>query len=274
MNQLGIMQGRLTIPDKHEGIQFFPDRNRWKNEFKIAKELKLDYIEWIMDNPFKNPLFHFYGLNEISYLMINTGIYINSVCVDYFITDSKGLFEINYIDIFQYLLNQCESLNIDLITIPTMKSNFDFEELDCYLEKSTKFIKRNDMKIALEFDDECIDGILDMMDFLRRRDHGDIGITYDIGNNAEKNILSDLEILFKEDLVYHFHIKDKDKETGISVPLGQGDIKVWQEIFDLCKRFNYQGNFTLQGARGKSGYEKETIKDYMKWFNRFFEDKK
>ena len=78
------MQGRLTEPNGR-GIQFFPFDN-WKQEFIDAEEIGLQEIEWIFDyDDYKsNPLWTEKGCNEISDIINQTGIKVNTVCLDYF----------------------------------------------------------------------------------------------------------------------------------------------------------------------------------------------
>ena len=46
-HKLGVMQGRLS-PQIGDEIQKFP-MNSWVNEFNLAKELEIDFLEWIID---------------------------------------------------------------------------------------------------------------------------------------------------------------------------------------------------------------------------------
>ena len=56
MGRIGIFQGRLSSPINNE-IQSFPFHN-WENEFKLAKKIGFDLIEWIIgDEIDKNPIF-------------------------------------------------------------------------------------------------------------------------------------------------------------------------------------------------------------------------
>ena len=58
----GIMQGRLS-PPQEERFQSFP-RNSWRQEIARAREVGLDYIEWIDDEYgcTANPIFSEAGL--------------------------------------------------------------------------------------------------------------------------------------------------------------------------------------------------------------------
>ena len=48
MREIGIMQGRL-LPPINGHIQAFPE-NRWREEFAIARECGLGFIEWIFES--------------------------------------------------------------------------------------------------------------------------------------------------------------------------------------------------------------------------------
>jgi len=79
------MQGRLTAPRGRAHVQFFPNGlHEWEEEFYSAKDLGINFIEWILPEVRKNP---FSGnFNNMEYLKIvikQTSTQVNSVCLDY-----------------------------------------------------------------------------------------------------------------------------------------------------------------------------------------------
>src|SRR4030042_871269 len=84
-NLLGIIQGRLTAPKGRKAIQFFPSgAGEILNEFYKAKELNLDYVEWIVTRNITNPLMgDFYSCEGIKNLIEDSKVTIDAVCLDY-----------------------------------------------------------------------------------------------------------------------------------------------------------------------------------------------
>ena len=84
IKHFGIMQGRL-LPKFKNRYQAHP-LGYWKDEFTIAKEIGLSYIEFIMDhNDYeKNPLMSDLGIKEIENIIQKTGIGVRSICADIF----------------------------------------------------------------------------------------------------------------------------------------------------------------------------------------------
>jgi L-ribulose-5-phosphate 3-epimerase len=76
------MQGRLTPPEP-ERFQAFP-RTRWKDEFTLAAQVPLAYIEWIYDlyGADANPLTG--DIVELQAASRTTGVATRSMCADYF----------------------------------------------------------------------------------------------------------------------------------------------------------------------------------------------
>ena len=83
MNQLGIMQGRLS-PRVDGKIQAFP-LEHWAEEFSHAAALGLSSIEWILETPLEtNPLWTDEGQARIQEQIRKTGVRVDFVCADYF----------------------------------------------------------------------------------------------------------------------------------------------------------------------------------------------
>src|SRR6266704_4074153 len=84
MAKFGIMQGRL-VPPEGGRLQSFP-RERWQDEFALAKAAGLDYIEWIYDSYGlgANPLLEDKGVARMQELMQQYAIELRSMCADYF----------------------------------------------------------------------------------------------------------------------------------------------------------------------------------------------
>ena len=86
MNVIGLMQGRLSPPDRGR-LQSFPTRI-WRAEFALAQHAGLSCIEWIYDQESEsvNPLRTDDGLQEIRRVSEDSGVSVWSVCADYYMT--------------------------------------------------------------------------------------------------------------------------------------------------------------------------------------------
>lgn len=262
MNRIGIMQGRITPPVNGK-IQTFPF-DTWKNEFEVIQEIGLDYIEWIVTDD-DNPVFDTSIGENISNISNQAEFSIRNITLDYFceypMTNNEYKFYL-----INYLLNNLSEVLINTITIPCV--DFEFK----YVSNIKEFIKSlvsvltslpTKKLFSLEFDKiSCLESLFLISEFYDQS----IGITYDIGNNCyyRRNIIEDLKRLKQADKLYHIHIKEKD-DKGNTVPFGQGLIGLdgWKDIFKVLKNIGYQGDFTLQLARGEDGKEVETIKTYL-----------
>ena len=97
-DNLGIMQGRL-LPKFKNRFQAHP-LGYWQEEFFIAKEIGLGYIEFILDfNDYnQNPLMSDNGISEILENIQKSGVGVRSVCADIFMeaplhSKNKDLFD-------------------------------------------------------------------------------------------------------------------------------------------------------------------------------------
>ena len=78
------MQGRL-LP-KYKGRYQGHPVGYWEQEFELAQNIDLDYIEFILDfnDAQKNPLLENGGVDKILSLADKTGVSVKTVCADYF----------------------------------------------------------------------------------------------------------------------------------------------------------------------------------------------
>ena len=120
---LGVMQGRLSLPEKNK-IQSFPWLN-WSKEFKIAKKLKINIIEWTLDynRIYKNPLMTKDGKKKIKKLSKKHKVKICSVTGDCFMQQpfwkEKNIYKRKkLIDDLKNIILNCSELGIKMIILP------------------------------------------------------------------------------------------------------------------------------------------------------------
>ena len=121
-NKIGVIQGRL-VPKYQGRYQAFPI-GMWQDEFKVAQEYGLDFIEFILDfnDAEDNPLLKLGGIEDIVKVSQDTGVLVKSICADYFMeaplhsSDDKVAEE--SFKILERLLEASKVLKITDIVIP------------------------------------------------------------------------------------------------------------------------------------------------------------
>lgn len=252
MNQIGIMQGRLSPRPKHR-LQTFP-WNCWQEEFQLARNCGFDTIEWLFeaDEYRSNPLWT-NEVGTIERLIAETGVKVNSVCADYFMqnplfVEPKSASRRN-VAVLNELIEKSARIGVRVILIPVLeiselRTESDRVRLLENLQAPLRLAEELNIKIGLETElpaDEYRILIL-------QGNHEALGVYYDSGNAAAKayDIASDIRELGP--LTCGIHIKDR-KRGGASVRLGQGDAK-FKEFFQTLKSINYEGPLVLQTAFG------------------------
>lgn len=271
MNQIGLMQGRLTNPNGRQDIQFPIHSDEIIKEFEIAKSIGLDYIEWSTPKG-KYNLFlgDFYAQGCLKNL-IEMGIPIKYMDLDYLKDLDLKDKELGFAtDTLNWIANIASNIRCKTLVIPIYNRNMEMLQIRYLI---STILERHNLKIAFEFlDVNSFTGINFINDLcyvakLNFRDNNRIGCCFDIGNNYDGDIIGEMKNYSKNNMLYHIHIKDKNTK-GTSVPLGKGSVD-WKIIFNYLKTINYKGNFTLQVARGKDGQELETVKKQVEFVRIF-----
>ena len=250
---IGIMQGRLSKPLNGK-IQSFP-KNSWEDEFYLAKDIGFELIEWVLDEDLKNnPILNKEIFPQITEIKKETGIDINSICCDYFMTNSLSRnsksFKEENLKIFNFLIEEsCPSNDIKIIDLPLLgeeslkkeKIADDYKNLLLKLENK---ILDNNLTIALETDLDPNE----LKDFLKNFNKKAVTVNYDMGNSAFWKFDIKQEFLCYGQSISNVHIKDCSSRD-YTVQLGNGNVN-FNEVFLLLKKNNYKSNFILQAARG------------------------
>jgi hexulose-6-phosphate isomerase len=264
----GIMQSRLT-ETKGRGIQFFPFEN-WKNEFKIARELGLDEIQWIFDyeDLKKNPLYTKRGQKEIIHIIEKTNVMVHSVCFDYFMRrpfykydedNRTNLVSENSV-IIEAVFEGMAQIGATLLEVPlvdnsSIVNNEEEKEVRSFLLSTIKLARNYNITIGLESDypPNKFRNFLDSIPGIKAN--------YDTGNSSGLGYNAEAEILSLGEYIHNLHIKDRALH-GTTVQLGSGSAE-FDKVFLSLKRIGYKNSIILQAARGKEGKEKETVKEQL-----------
>ena len=264
MREIGVMQGRLLPPIKGH-IQAFPEK-RWREEFAIARECGLGFIEWIFEaqNWESNPIIA--NPMEIQEETNNHGTRVVSLIADFFmnlplIRASKRE-ECERMEILSDLIDNANEIGIKFINIPfvdnsEIKTGDEAKQVADLLMQILPKIENYNMKIGLEtsLDPERFSQLLKLID------HPLVRVNYDIGNSASLEYDPEKEIKAYGDSIATLHVKDRVKGGG-TVPLGDGDAD-FTTVFSCLGRIGFDGPIVLQAAR--FGDEVEITKKYVRF---------
>lgn len=258
MHRIGIMQGRLS-PAKHGKIQTFPGE-AWKTEFKLAREIGYELIEWVLDTTDLdiNPLLSEEGRKEINAYKQKYGIEITSVCSDYFVEfpfhSHNSNIRLQSHGMLLELIRVCREVGIMFIELPligksSIKDTKDADIVVALFNDLVPMLEAKDMYLLLETDlsPENLKELLKKMPSTR------IQINYDTGNSAYWEFDTVYELSSYGNRIGNIHIKDcTPKDYSVMLGTGNVDFKLSFEWFNKC---NYKGDFILQAVRGKNDIE-------------------
>lgn len=266
INNIGIMQGRLS---KQSGvkIQEFP-KNSWKEEFKIAKNIGFNVIEWVFDSK-DNPILEDEKLEDIVEIIKEYGVLVNSVIADFFMENSLTRNESGEnFEILKKLIINAHKIGVKNIEIPfvdssSLKTQDEIKNLENILQRIIPILEKYRMNIGLETDLKP----KDFAELLTRINNSRIKANYDSGNSASLgyNISEEFELLGHS--IINIHVKDRIF-GGTTVSLGTGDVD-FDIFFDLMKKFGYKGDIIIQGARNEKESSEETCKKYLKFVKQY-----
>jgi L-ribulose-5-phosphate 3-epimerase len=255
---IGIMQGRLS-PPSHGRIQSFP-AGPWQAEFARAAEAGLQAIEWIYDveDADSNPIGSAEGLAEMRQLSKKHGIEVQSLCGDYFmpfpfVRAAEPDWEERFRKL-EWLLDRSRMAGVRHVVLPfvdnsRIDSAQDRRDVIRLFEKLKGTLERLDLQVHLE----TSLGPQEFQSLIEEIAQPRVRINYDSGNSASLGFAPEAEWGAYGQLIGSVHIKDRVKAGG-TVPLGSGNAD-FAALTRCLKRFDYQGRFILQVARGTTGDE-------------------
>lgn len=251
-NPIGIMQGRLS-PSEEGRFQFFP--SHWQNEFRIARELGFDGIEWLFDwvKWNTNPIYANEHPGEIPAISNATSVSVDSMCSDYYMKYGfTGSDAPQSVEVLVRLIDRAEKENYSTILVPLL------EERAVTSEKEKKEIVKNfepivrrlsKSSVSIGFETEMYAG--ELIDFIERFETPQIGAYYDLGNSTSYGVDCVREIRLLGKRIKGVHLKDRKKGATASMLLGTGDVD-FVGCFTALKEIGYAGPFILQAWRGEN----------------------
>ena len=247
--RFGIVQGRLT-PSPQGCLQWFP-QDSWEEEFKIASNIGISYIELIAEiqHNSDNPIWSDEGITKITNLVEYYKLTLHALCNDYIVEHSLIL-DSNVILQNLNLIDQAEKLKIEKYIMSLLdKSELTINNMNKYVDSIRVIAEAANRKGILT----CLETILtgkELFYLLDLIDRPFVKAVYDTGNRVAfgHDLAEDIRLL--GDKIAHVHIKDKNKDNQ-NVLLGTGLVnfsEVFLAINDIC----YDGPFTFETARGSS----------------------
>jgi sugar phosphate isomerase/epimerase len=245
--RFGIVQGRL-IQCPPGCLQWFPE-DRWPDEFGLAANLGLDYIELIAEvqhNP-DNPIWSDAGIDKIKSLATENGLSLHALCNDYMV-EHTFLDGRDVLDQTLKLIERGRILGMEKLILPLFDaSELPPDNMDDYigpLSEIADTAKSVGMTTCLEtiFTGSELIALLDKID----RPH--VKAVYDTGNRVAfgHDLPGDIRLL--GDRIAHIHIKDKDKNNA-NVLLGTGLVN-FADVFQAIHDIGYDGPYTFETQRG------------------------
>lgn len=254
MNEIGIMQGRLSPPVPGR-LQTFPWLS-WEQEFHRACACGFDAIEWVFeaDGYEQNPIWTEAGLERIRRQIATTGVQLHSLCADYFM--AHPFFRVSEQErahsmaVLNRLIVQAARVGIQTILLPVLevaeiRTEAEKVQLLDTLREPLSLAAAHGIRLGLETELPAPE----YRALVEQGDHPALGIYYDTGNAAAKgyDIAADIRTLGP--FLCGVHIKDR-KRGGPSVLLGQGDAD-FVAFFQALAGVSYTGPLILQTAFGE-----------------------
>jgi L-ribulose-5-phosphate 3-epimerase len=265
--KIGVMQGRL-LPKYNGRYQAHP-LGYWKDEFRIAKEIGLDSIEFILDynDYMKNPLMSENGIKEILKTIEQSGVKVNSICADFFMEAPLHSNDDNVrsksIEVLNKLIKCASIIGASDIVIPcvdesSLKTDNDQRRFELSLNNSIKNANKHKINLALETDlgPEEFKALIDKFD------NENITVNYDTGNSASLGYDIDKEFKVYGHKISDIHIKDRVLNGG-PVILGTGNVN-FNNFLKNLEIIDFKGPIIMQAYRDDEGVE--IFKKQLKWF--------
>lgn len=257
MMKFGFIQGRLSEPVDGK-IQEFP--KDWKQEYKTATHMGLNYIEWIVTQKTAQTN-QIYGFEKRP-----DGPKILSLCADNIVKSTifdEGALETE----LDTIISTANALNIPYVTIPFLEQSSlkgrNWREILNRMYKNSiysKFMFTFELDLNLEELEKFVP--------ICRRELGYVNLVYDTGNT--QTMISDHTAYIEEfnRFFSHVHLKDRISGTYTTVEPGNGGVD-FSSIINLLSKYNPDIVCMLQTARGETGKEQETILRHMNFFKKF-----
>lgn len=248
--RIGIMQGRLSPARTRP--QSFP-WDSWRAEFMRARTHGFDLLEWLFEAGAyqENPIWTDTGLNAVRDLVAQTGVAIDTICADYFVSHSllrtPEPERQAHIEVLHTLIARTSQLGARVIVVPALEAGDvrNADDLACLVKCLRSPLERAQAAgVALALESNMpTDRYLRLVAAAPT-----LGICFDTGNRAAAglDIVADFSRLAP--YVRVVHIKDR-LPAGPNVPLGTGAAPLEAFLAALTSG-HYSGPLVLETTVG------------------------
>ena len=262
----GIIQGRL-LPAFKSNYQAHPVGS-WESEFKIAKELSLSNIEFILDAYLYNynPLLSNEGIKKIKKNINSSQVGVKSISTDIFMTwplnKLKESEKIYFHNLLHKLIINASDIGVVDIVIPfvdnsSFKNENEMDFVVFFLDDFEELCIEKNINLCLETDlkpDE-------FLRFLKKFKNKKIRVNYDSGNSAANGYKLEEELKLYGHLISNIHIKDRlFKGAPVKLGCGVAELKGIKEFIHN----GFDGIVSFQTFRND-----EPIKIFSQQYNYF-----
>jgi hexulose-6-phosphate isomerase len=250
-NDIGIVLGRLSPPVPGR-LQAFPWRS-WREEFAHARTCGFASLEWVFeaDRSPTNPIWTPEGREEIRKYIADTGVRVDSICADYFMTQPffgvADRVRVETIEVLEHLIRHAAVIGARTVLLPVLESTEirsarDKRELLEGLRRPLGLAAAHRVRIGLETELAAEE----YRALVEDAAHPALVVYYDVGNATARgyDVGADIRILGPH--LGGVHIKDR-RRGGPSVPLGRGDVD-FPAFFAALADAAYTGPLILQTA--------------------------
>lgn len=191
MNEIGIMQGRLSPPVPGR-LQTFP-WSSWEQEFHHAHECGFDAIEWLFeaDDYEQNPIWTESGLERIRRQIATAGVQLRSVCADYFMAHPfirvPEQERARSVAVLNRLIVRAASVGIQTILLPLLevaeiRTDAEKVQLLDSLREPLSLAAAHGIRLGLETELPAVE----YRALIEQGDHSALDVYYDTGNAAAR----------------------------------------------------------------------------------------
>ncbi len=256
VNPIGIIQGRLT-PSQGK-LQCFPDA-LWREEFSVARDIGLDFIELISD-PIPNEHNPLWSGNELEVLKeksLVTRAGLVSMTIDHImfhLLTGEGLEALESLNDVKKIVARASEAGVKTVVLPLLEkaSIKGFPEKIAKVPKIiSELIEASHNKVTFAL--ECDLSVAEQLQLVAEVNSPQFGMCYDTGNRTYFGFTTASEILELGEAIVHVHIKDKLSD-GKNVMLGTGKVDFGAAVAAF-KKINYLGPYTMETCRGDNEAE-------------------
>lgn len=264
-----LVQGR-GLRQIRNSLQYFPEN--WEEEFPIISQLGFDGIEWIYDKESENdnPILFESGRDKMVRVSADNKIDLENIVLDWYMS-SPILVEDQFtveqkIEKLILLIENSSKVGFKRIIFPLLeKNNINSNDKKIkfvnVIKKISKHLENHKMQLHLETSLSPNDEF----DLLKKIDHPNIYICYDMGNSAAYGYEPKSSINKIKEFLGTVHIKDRMKD-GLSVPLGKGSVD-FMSVFNSLREIQFSGPYSFQVYRNKDSNNVEVLRNSLMFIN-------